>query len=193
MINKGQDNAIFSANRCRYHSGFTIPTADWPVSLFTTSAVNAVSDFAASFEHAITDPWNFVSGTDNSKNIAEMLTLQAISNNFLLQIGSVSGRLNHKQYSLPSTFIDMSSQAVGTYYLYLVDQGTNGIQFEVDTAQRPESNTCMYFGKFDRTATGFANQSSISELVRFGTARLLKDSSGQKMLGSQIRVGPYVG
>lgn len=177
-----------------YRDGDTVPEADIPISRYATSAVNTQDDFAASFNAAISNPSNVIPGDPQSSsyNLAEMLTLQAISNQFLLQIGSISGRLNHKQFSLPSTFIDMTSYEVGLYYLYLTDTGS-GIQLQVDSAQRPESATSMFFGSFNRTSTGFSNTQSVSEVIRFGNARLVAGSEGSPMQGSQIRIGPYVG
>jgi hypothetical protein len=174
--------------------GISVPESDIPISRYTTSAVAVLSDFQASWNQAITTPAND-GGTSQpgSVNLAELMVMTAIANNFILQLGALQGRLNHKEYNLPSTFIDMSGYAVGTYYLYLTDTGTGGIQVQVDAAQRTESATNMYFGKFDRTTSGFANESSVSEVVRFGTARLVAGSSGVAMQGSQIRVGPYVG
>lgn len=177
-----------------YRDGDTVPEADIPISRYATSAVNTQDDFAASFNAALANPGNIIPGDpqNSSYNIAEMLTLQAINNQFLLQIGSISGRLNHKQFSLPSTFIDMTGYATGLYYLYLTDTGS-GIQLQVDSAQRLESATSMFFGSFTRTSTGFSNTQSVSEVVRFGTARLVAGSEGSPMQGSQIRIGPYVG
>jgi hypothetical protein len=51
----------------------------------------------------------------------------------------------------------------------------------------------MYFGKFDRTSGGFANETSIAECLRFGTARLVSGSAGVAVQGSSIRIGSYVG
>ena len=180
---------------CPYRDGVSIPDPDLPISRYATSTVATLTDFAASFNAAIANPDNFVSGTTTSasNNLAELMTLQAISNTFLLQIGSINGRLNHKEYSLPSSFIDMTSYAAGTYYLYLTDTGTGGVVLQVDAAQRAESTTNTYFGKFDRTSSGFANESSISEMIRFGTSRLVSGTAGTAMQGSQIRIGPYVG
>lgn len=175
-----------------YRDGSTLPEVEIPISRYSTSATTTQDDMFASFNSAIANPRNLISGTSNSFNIAELMVMDAISNNFLLQIGSMSGRLNHKQFVLPSSFIDMTSYAVGTYYLYLTDNGS-AVELQVDSAQRPESSTSMYFGRFDRTSTGFANQTSVSEVIRFGTARLVDGSSGQPMQGSQIRIGPYVG
>jgi hypothetical protein len=176
-----------------YRDGDSMPQVDIPISRYSTSATNTQDDLAASFQAAIANPRNLISGTLNSYNLAEITVMDAINNNFLLQIGSMSGRLNHKQYTLPSSFIDMTSYAVGTYYLYLTDTGAGGIQLTVSASQLPESSTSMFFGQFDRTSGGFANQSSVAEVVRFGTARLVSGSSGQPMQGSQIRIGPYVG
>jgi hypothetical protein len=172
--------------------GDNMPQVDIPIGRYTTSATNTQDDLAASFQQAITNPSNILTGL-TSRNLAQITVMDAISNNFLLQVGSMSGRLNHKQYTLPSSFIDMSSFAVGTYYLYLTDTGSGGIQLTVSASQLPESSTSMYFGKFDRTSSGFANESSVAEVVRFGTARLVSGTSGQPMQGSQIRIGPYVG
>lgn len=165
------------------------PMSDIPISRYTTSAVSTVSDFAASFNQALSAPFN----SNGTLNLAELMTLRAIGNNFLLQLGAVNGRLNHKQYNLPSTFLDMTSFAVGTYYLYLTDTGAGGIQMQVDSVQRAETATNMYFGKFDRTSGGFANETSIAECIRFGTARLVSGSAGLAVQGSSIRVGSYVG
>lgn len=178
-----------------YRDGDTVPEADIPISRYATTTISTQADFAAGFNAALANPSNIIPGSpvNASYNIAEMLTMESINNQFLLQVGSISGRLNHKQYSLPSTFIDMTSYAAGTYYLYLADTGAGGVQLEVDSAQRPESSTSMYFGSFDRTSTGFANQTSISEVIRFGTARLVAGTAGSPMQGSQIRIGQYVG
>jgi hypothetical protein len=173
--------------------GVSEPQADIPISRYSTSAVSVVSDFTAGFTQAITDITNAAGAGYGGKNIAELMTLQAINNNFLLQLGAVNGRLNHKQYNLPSTFLDMTSFAVGTYYLYLTDTGTSGIQLQVDSVQRAETATNMYFGKFDRTSGGFANETSIAECLRFGTARLVSGSAGVAVQGSSIRIGSYVG
>ena len=169
--------------------GVNYPQSDIPISRYTTSAVNSAADFAASFEQAMTDPSN----GNGENNRAELMTLRAIGNNFLLQLGAVNGRLNHKEYNLPSTFLDMTSFAVGTYYLYLTDTGSGGIQMQVDSAQRAETATNMFFGKFDRTSGGFANETSIAECIRFGTARLVTGSAGTAVQGSSIRVGAFVG
>ena len=177
-----------------YRDGTTVPEVDIPISRFSTSATNTQDDLAASFQAAISNPSNIIPSSDNnSYNLAEMIVLDAINNNFLLQVGSMSGRLNHKQFVLPSSFIDMTSYAVGTYYLYVTDTGSGGVKLTVSASQLPESNTSMFFGQFDRTSTGFANQSSVSEVIRFGTARLVAGSEGKPMQGSQIRIGPYVG
>lgn len=172
--------------------GVSFPGSEFVVSRYTTSAVNTVADFAASFNQAIS---SIANGTPpgGTLNIAELLTLTSINNTFLLQIGVVQGRLNHKEFSLPSSFIDMTAFAVGTYYLYATDSGTGGVILEVDSAQRAESATNLFFGKFDRTSSGFANTSSVSEVVRFGTARLVQGSAGNPVQGSSIRLGPYVG
>jgi hypothetical protein len=172
--------------------GDSMPQVDIPISRYSTSATNTQDDLAASFLAAIANPRNIISGT-SSYNLAEMTVMDAISNNFLLQVGSMSGRLNHKQFTLPSSFIDMTSYAVGTYYLYVTDTGTGGVQLTVSATQIPESNTSMYFGTFNRTSTGFSGETSVAEVIRFGTARLVSGSSGQPMQGSQIRIGPYVG
>jgi hypothetical protein len=177
-----------------YRDGTTAPEVDIPISRFSTSATNTQDDLAASFQAAISNPSNIIPSSDNnSYNLAEMIVLDAINNNFLLQIGSMSGRLNHKQFVLPSSFIDMTNYAVGTYYLYVTDTGNGGVQLTVSASQIPESSTSMFFGSFDRTSTGFSNTKSVSELVRFGTARLVAGSEGSPMQGSQIRIGPYVG
>jgi hypothetical protein len=179
-----------------YRDGDNMPQVDIVISRYATSATNTQDDLAAGFQAAIANPNNWLSGGTNSQqnNLAEMVVLDAISNTFLLQVGTMSGRINHKQYTLPSSFIDMTSYPVGTYYLYVTyNTTTNTVELQVDSAQRPESSTSMYFGKFDRTSSGFANQSSVSEVVRFGTARLVNGSSGSPMQGSQIRIGPYVG
>ncbi|QRE00301.1 hypothetical protein [Burkholderia phage BCSR5] len=181
-----------------YRDGFTVPTADVPLSLYQDTDVGGATSFmAGTIDKAMQNPSNLIPGGDHSYNLKEMLTLQAIAGNYTLQIGAVQGRLNHKQYSLPSTFIDMNDSVKfpqGTYYLYLVDpQDGTPVHFEVDTAQRPESNTNMYFGRFTKDAQSFSNQVSVSEVVRFGTARLANDSSNKKVQGSSIRVGPYVG
>jgi hypothetical protein len=176
-----------------YRDGDSTPQVDIPISRYSTSATNTQDDLAASFLAAIANPRNLISGTLNSYNLAQITVMDAINNNFLLQVGTMSGRLNHKQYTLPSSFIDMTAYAAGTYYLYLTDTGAGGIQLTVNASQLPESSTSMFFGQFDRTSSGFANQSSVAEVVRFGTARLVSGSSGQPMQGSQIRIGPYVG
>jgi hypothetical protein len=167
-------------------SGVVAPQFDIPLARYTTSAVSTVSDFTASFTQALSTP-------QQQANFAELMTLAAINNVFLLQLGAVNGRLNHKQYNLPSTFIDMTSFAVGTYYLYLQDTGVGGIQLVASATQTLESATSMYFGTFQRTLTGFTAESSVAELIRFGTARLVSGSAGIAMQGSQIRIGPYVG
>jgi hypothetical protein len=175
-----------------YRDGDNMPQVDIPISRYSTTATNTQDDLAASFQAAIANPRNLISGV-TSYNLAQITVMDAINNNFLLQIGSMSGRLNHKQYTLPSSFIDMTSYAVGTYYLYLTDTGAGGIQLTVNAAQLPESSTSMFFGQFDRTSTGFDNQSSVAEVVRFGAARLVSGSEGLPMQGSQIRIGSYVG
>lgn len=176
-------------------NGVSVPESDIPISRYATSVVSGQGDFATSFNAAIANPGNLIPGDpqQGSYNIAEVMTLQAINNNFLLQVGSISGRLNHKEYNLPSSFIDMTTYAVGTYYLYLTDTGAGGIQLQVNAAQLAESATSLFFGQFDRTGSGFANESSIFEVLRFGTSRLVSGSSSVAMKGSQIRVGPYVG
>jgi hypothetical protein len=178
-----------------YRDSVTIPEPDMPISRYATTAIATQGDFATSFAAAIANPSNLVNGAAPfaSNNLAEVLSLQAISNTFLLQIGAINGRINKKAYDLPSTYIDMTGFAVGTYYLYLTDTGSGGIQVQVDAAQRAESATNTYFGKFDRTSSGFANESSISEMIRFGNARLVSGSNGSAVQGSSIRVGPYVG
>jgi hypothetical protein len=172
--------------------GDNLPQIDIPISRYSTSATNTQDDLAASFLAAIANPRNLISGS-SSYNLAQITVMDAINNNFLLQVGSLSGRLNHKQFTLPSSFIDMTSYAVGTYYLYVTDTGTGGVQLTVSATQIPESSTSMYFGTFNRTSTGFSGESSVAEVIRFGTARLVSGSSGQPMQGSQIRIGPYVG
>lgn len=167
-------------------TGVSIPQFDIPLARYTTSAVTTAAGFTASFTQALSTP-------QQQSNFAELMTLQAINNNFLLQLGAVNGRLNHKQYNLPSTFIDMTTFAVGTYYLYLQDTGVGGIQLVASALQVLESATSMYFGTFQRTLTGFTAESSVAELIRFGTARLVSGSAGVAMQGSQIRIGPYVG
>lgn len=167
-------------------NGVTVPELDIPIARYTTSAVNAVADFAASFNQALTTP-------QQQTNFAELMTLEAINNVFLLQLGAVSGRLNHKEYNLPSTFIDTTGFAVGTYFLYLQDTGVGGVQLVASASQIAESATSTYFGTFNRTSGGFSGQTSIAEMTRFGTARLVTGTSGVAMQGSQIRVGPYVG
>jgi hypothetical protein len=176
-----------------YRDGDSLPQVDIPIARYSTSATNTQDDLAASFQAAIANPRNLVSGTTTgaSNNLAEITVMDAINNNFLLQIGSMSGRINHTQYTLPSTFIDMTSYAVGTYYLY-VTYSSGTVSLQVSATQIPESSTSMYFGSFQRTSTGFSNQTSVSEVVRFGTARLVSGTSGQPMQGSQIRIGPYV-
>lgn len=171
--------------------GDSMPQVDIPISRYSTSATVTQDDLSASFVAAIANPRNIITGS-TSYNLAEITVMDAINNNFLLQIGSMSGRLNHKQYTLPSSFIDMTSFAVGTYYLYLTDTGTGGIQLTVNASQLPESSTSMFFGQFNRTSTGFSGESSVAEVVRFGTARLVSGSGGQPMQGSQIRIGAYV-
>lgn len=179
--------------------GYGVPQIDIGLARYATTTISTVADIINSFTAAIANPTNYVTpsnpASDNyaSNNPSEMLVLNAINNNFLLQIGSLSGRLNHKQFNLPSTFIDMTTYSVGTYYLYVTDTGTNGVQVQVDSAQRPESSTNTYFGSFQRTSTGFASETSISEMIRFGTARLIAGSEGQPIQGSQIRIGAYVG
>jgi hypothetical protein len=179
--------------------GYGIPQIDIGLARYASTPITTISDIINSFTAAIANPTNYVNPNNPasdgyaSNNPSEMLVLNAINNNFLLQIGSLSGRLNHKQFNLPSTFIDMTNFAQGTYYLYLVDTGAGGVQVQADINAYPESNTRMYFGKFDRTSSGFANESSVSELIRFGTARLVAGSENQRIMGSQIRIGPYVG
>lgn len=175
-----------------YRDGSTLPEVEIPISRYSTSATTTQDDMFASFNAAIANPRNLISGTITAYNLAEITVMDAINNNFLLQVGSISGRLNHKQFILPSSFIDMTSYAVGHYYLYLTDTAS-GAQLQVDATQRPESNTSMFFGSFDRTSTGFANQQSVSEVIRFGTARLVAGSEGKPMQGSQIRIGAYSG
>lgn len=199
--------AIHSQSRCTYvcsaqHQGLacfpyrdgdTVPEADMPISRFATSAVNTQNDFAAGFANALNNANNIIPGDPQSRsyNIAEMMVLSSINNQFLLQLGSISGRLNHKEFVLPSTFIDMTAAAPGVYYLYVVDTGAGGIQIQYDSAQRAESATNMYFGTFTRTTTGFSNENSIQEVIRYGTARLQVGNITAPIPGSCIRTGPY--
>lgn len=179
--------------------GYGIPQIDIGLARYASTPISTVSDIINSFTAAIANPTNYVTPSNPasngyaSNNVSEMLVLNAINNTFLLQIGSISGRLNHKQFNLPSTFIDMTNYSIGTYYLYVTDTGAGGVQIQVDSVQRAESNTNTYFGTFNRTSTGFSNESSISEMIRFGTSRLVAGSEGQPIQGSQIRIGAYVG
>jgi hypothetical protein len=176
-----------------FRSGTSTPESDLPISRYTTSAVNVAADFAASFAQAISAPSNVIPADPQSAsyNMSEAMTLQAINNNFILQLGAIYGRLNHKEFILPSTFIDMTAQAQGVYYLYLVDTGAGGIAVQYDTVQRAESLTNMYFGTFTRTSVGFSNQKSIAEVMRLGTARLQLGHSIAPISGGNIRTGAY--
>lgn len=176
-----------------FFSGVNVPEVDLPISRYSTSTVTTIDGLVAGYTAAIANPSNqtVTSPVNLDNNLAEILVLSSINNQFLLQVGSINGRLNHQEFSLPSSFLDMTNAAVGTYYLYIMDNGTD-IVLHADTAQIPDDESHMFFGQFDRTSTGFANESSISEVVRFGSARLLQGSSGEVLPGSTIRVGPYV-
>ena len=174
------------ANILYWEQGQEDPSSFFAVSRFSTSAVNAVSDFAAGFQAAVSNI-----NQETAANYAVIMSMDAINNQFMLQLGSVYGRLNHKVFSIPSTYIDFTSFATGQYYLYVTDTGADGIAIQADSEQRPESSTNMYFGTVSKSTIGLYGMENVSEVVRFGTARLAKDYAGRATPGSAIRVGPY--
>lgn len=170
----------------------TVPEVDLPYARYSTSAVTSVASLATSFQAAISNISNQIPGSpiSASYNLCEAMVLTAISNQFMLQLGAVYGRLNHKEFNFGVTYIDMTSYAIGQYYIYITDTGS-GIQIQLDTAERPESSTNMYFGTVSKSAVGLFGMESVSDVIRFGTARLTKDYAGRANPGSTIRVGTY--
>jgi hypothetical protein len=174
------------ANVLYWGQGQEDPGPFFAVSRFSTSTVTTVAGLVASFQAAVSNI-----NQETAANYAVIMSMDAINNEFMLQLGSVYGRLNHKVFSIPSTYINMSSYAAGQYYLYVTDTGADGIAIQADSAERPESSTNMYFGTVSVSAVGLYGMENVSEVVRFGTARLAKDYAGRATPGSAIRVGPY--